>query len=117
MKLNFNSIRQVAQRHGDVHSALVVAVATIQGAPVFITTNRRGGGRVSKWTLHAEERLYKKVRYYLRNNEVSVVVVRFRKDGTIGMAKPCFQCDILLRKSGVAHVFYTDTYGKTEKLF
>lgn len=115
--MDFSKIYRKAKRQGDVHSALVVCIALIQGEPIFITTNRRGGGRVSRWTQHAEERMYKKVRYYLRNNEVSLVIVRFRKDGSIGMAKPCFGCDVLLRKSGVEHVFYTGVSGAIEKLF
>lgn len=117
--MNLERIYKKARRHGDVHSALVVAVATTANEPIIVTTNRRGGGRVSKWTTHAEERIAKKVAYYKRMGlvDIHITVMRFRKDGTLGMAKPCSGCEALLNASEVDHVYYTDSYGKICKLF
>jgi tRNA(Arg) A34 adenosine deaminase TadA len=58
---------------------------------------------------HAENRLCKKL-----DTGAEVYVARTRKDGTIGMARPCTFCERVLRSRGVKKVYYTvdgSTYG------
>jgi hypothetical protein len=115
--MNIKRIYRKALVHGTVESALVVAIATIQDEPVVMTTNKRHSRSVYSHTLHAEERLFPKLLYYVKDDDVSVTVIRFRKDGSLAMAKPCHGCDWLLRNAGVVHVYYSDMAGEIRKLF
>ena len=40
------------------------------------------------------------------------VSIRLRRSGTLGMAKPCLECQKYMRKNGVKSVMYTDSEGK-----
>ena len=54
-------------------------------------------------------------RRLLKKNDV-VHVVRFLKDGTPTMAKPCKYCQRYLYNNGVKRVRYTDWNGQWKKL-
>ena len=43
----------------------------------------------------------------------SIFVVRIRRNGTIGMAKPCNWCRELIEKMGIRKIFYTNALGET----
>jgi len=38
-------------------------------------------------------------------------VMRFRKDGSLGMSKPCKFCQRHIRSAGIRRVYYTDEAG------
>ena len=42
----------------------------------------------------------------------TVISVRVRKTGTVGMAKPCQACEQFLRDNGVKKVVYSDACGQ-----
>ncbi len=42
----------------------------------------------------------------------TIISVRVRKTGTIGMAKPCAACEAFLRENGVKKVIYSDANGQ-----
>lgn len=54
------------------------------------------------WNHHAEARLIRKL-----DVGSTVYVGRVRKDGSMGMAKPCASCARLLEKRGVKKVYYS----------
>ena len=62
---------------------------------------------------HAEMILCDRVNF---KKSDTVHVVRFLKDGTPTMAKPCKYCQRYLYKSGVRTVRYTDWQGQWKKL-
>ena len=63
--------------------------------------------------LHAEMALLKKC----KEGDVDIIhVIRFSKDGTITMAKPCPYCQKFLRQYGVKKVYYTNWSGEWEIL-
>jgi len=39
-----------------------------------------------------------------------------RKDGNLGMAKPCPKCEAMLREAGVKSVTYSNFDGQMEKM-
>jgi deoxycytidylate deaminase len=41
---------------------------------------------------------------------------RWRRDGTLGMAKPCPKCEKYMRDNGVKIVFYSDNTGQIKKM-
>lgn len=43
-------------------------------------------------------------------------VARRRRDGGLGLAKPCGRCMKVIRESGVRRVFYTDASGSWARL-
>lgn len=47
-----------------------------------------------------------------------LIVLRFRKDGTITMAKPCFHCQEMLKEHGIPFkiVYYSDDKGEIQCL-
>lgn len=46
----------------------------------------------------------------------SIYVVRVKKDGTLGMAKPCIRCQEFLRAVGVKRAYYSTNDGEIEVL-
>lgn len=45
-----------------------------------------------------------------------VVSIRMRKNGELGMAKPCPRCEAMLREAGVKSVTYSNYEGQMEKM-
>lgn len=41
---------------------------------------------------------------------------RWRKNGTMGMAKPCAKCESYMKAAGVKIVFYSDSEGQIQKM-
>jgi len=60
---------------------------------------------------HAETRVLSKVK-----KGDKLVVLRFFKDGSITMAKPCEICQMKLKQVGLTNVVYTDWSGKFQRL-
>lgn len=98
------------QHHCDVETQRVVAIATVgYGAIIGIETNRRGEGKVSKWSQHAEERLAHKLQSMrLREKNITISVIRWKRDGTLGMAKPCSGCMSLISGKGSARYWCSE---------
>jgi cytidine deaminase len=44
------------------------------------------------------------------------ISIRLRRSGTLGMAKPCLECQEFMRKHGVKSVMYTNREGAWEHL-
>lgn len=64
---------------------------------------------------HAEVHALSKLWPNKRKN-VKVYSMRFRKNGTWAMAKPCKNCENFLRDNGVKTVYYTDEAGLMVKM-
>jgi len=45
-------------------------------------------------------------------DEVDIIVVRSKKDGTLGTSKPCVDCLQSIREMGVSRVYYVDSVGE-----
>jgi deoxycytidylate deaminase len=45
-----------------------------------------------------------------------VVSIRLRKNGELGMAKPCPKCEVMLREAGVKSVMFSNYEGQMEKM-
>lgn len=106
-------------KHCDVKLTTVVAVVSLDDRPLFAVTNRRGKGSISKWTRHAEEMAVRRLsRWYSGNrvDDLELHVIRFRNNGTVGMAKPCPGCNSLVTKV-FSKVYYTNNSGFFERLF
>lgn len=59
--------------------------------------------------IHAEEKALGNTRARLRHG-ATLIVLRLRKSGRQGLAKPCEYCENLSRKSGIRNIWYsTDT--------
>lgn len=63
-------------------------------------------------TIHAEVALVLK----MRQAPPKINVVRFLKNGTVTMAKPCIHCQNFLRHRGVKLVRYTNWDGEWEEM-
>lgn len=104
-------------KHCTVKQARVVAIVSNEhGRPLFAVSNRRKNNGGGKWTYHAEELAVNRImRWYPKPKYLTMTVVRFKADGSLGMAKPCPEC---YKKVGVVnHLYYTDDSGTIQTLF
>ena len=79
----------------------------------------RGGAIVATGVnhdeLHAEVVALKKL-WPSERRGTKVYSLRLRRSDTLGMAKPCAECEAFMRENGVKLVFYTDREGKWAKM-
>lgn len=103
----------------------VGAVITRNGRIISVGTNRTN--RYSKYignkfrkcndSLHAEADAIMKL---LKESKLArlagadIHVSRIKKDGTVGMAKPCLHCSALIEAVGIRRVYYTTDLQTTE---
>lgn len=60
-------------------------------------------------SVHAEGLILIKTRFLdLDWNRTTLYLYRERKDGSIGLAKPCPGCQIALSERGIENIYYTD---------
>lgn len=45
----------------------------------------------------------------------TIYVARMKKDGSLGMAKPCLICAFAIKESGIKRIVYTDGVGTSEE--
>jgi hypothetical protein len=78
---------------------------------------RHADGNVS-YSGHAECRALVGWRHYDHPERLKVVVSRYKKDGTVAMAKPCINCQAALWRAGILarHVWYTNEEGKLQRM-
>lgn len=99
------------------HQILAIAMKP-NGYIVTSSTNKKGIGRISDFSYHAEELLYYKlagIRAVQRLGKIVVLVVRISEKHGVRLARPCKGCQNLLR--GVANkVFYTTDHGTIDRL-
>lgn len=105
-------------RSCDVQCAQVACVVLNNNVPIFATANRRGTGKCSTHTNHAEElairRLMRKKWY--STDLFTLIVIRTLKNGKLAMAKPCIRCQQLIKmcqkRINLSGVIYTNEAGK-----
>ena len=91
-----------------VRKALVIAIIYKRKKIISYGFNRRVMttsknspiNRYSKtFTIHAEDSAIRKAGS--RTKGADIMVIRLRKDGSFGNAKPCFDCQYLIDKAGI----------------
>lgn len=91
------------------------------GHIIASATNRiHSDGFVSNFSIHAEEFLINKLRKVKakeRFGKIRVLVVRLAKGKGWAMAKPCKNCENILRSYGVQEVSYTSEDGSIKILY
>lgn len=79
----------------------------------------RGGAIVATGVnhdlVHAEVAALNKI-WPNRRKDVTIWSFRLRRDGKLGMAKPCAKCQEFLRQNGVKNVYYTNPWGQMERM-
>lgn len=101
-----NIFRRLASRSD--HSLHHHAVLVTRGGQVVAKGFNRG-------YVHAEIQALSKV-WPNRRKGCKVWSIRIRKDGRVGMAKPCGPCEAFLRASGVDTVYYSTNDGGIEMM-
>lgn len=83
----------------------MVAFLLRNGKPIAYGVNKKGFRGAS---IHAEIDCLRKVRFQKRRGKnTTMVIIRHRKDGFTGNAKPCANCVEVLRNMGVKNVAWT----------
>jgi len=103
---NLNTAKKVCKKSDNVqhfHGSFVVVGGRIQAIGYNVGDT------------HAEIKALQQL-WPDKRRGVKVYSMRFRKDGTFGMAKPCPACESYMRANGVKTVFYTDVTGKLVKM-
>lgn len=78
-----------------------------------IVASRNAPARNKEPQCHAEARALRKAGSDAR----FVMIVRVKRDGSLGMAMPCKNCQNLLRARRAKRVVYTDTSGRLKTLW
>lgn len=100
---------EVAQRfNNDVRAHAIGAVAVRRDGA--IVSARNGPSQTPEPCVHAEYRVLRKAGW-----GAEVFVARMRKDGSLGMAKPCEYCAAALTAMG-ALVWYSNDEGRVVRL-
>lgn len=81
------------------------AIGIRKDGTIVMARNEASPGR--DYHVHAETRLTKK----LGLDSPMVLVVRTLKNGELAMAKPCAQCEAILKSYRVKKIFYTTDDG------
>jgi deoxycytidylate deaminase len=92
----------------DVRKARVIAIIFKRNRVISYGFNRivmsrtelhHTGQARAYWTKHAEADALKKAGR--RSNGAQMLVVRIKRDGTFGTAKPCFGCQFLIERAEI----------------
>ena len=66
-------------------------------------------------SIHAEIDCLRKIRFQKRRGKnTTMIIIRHRKDGLIGLAKPCANCIEVLRGMGIKNVAWTTSHQTIE---
>jgi len=112
MNKYFKMARQAATK-GDTKEAsrryrLAAVGVRTDGA---VVTSSNLPNRTPEPRAHAEARVARKLDW-----GSTVYVVRIKRDGTLGMARPCKQCQAAMRLKGVRYCHYSISENETGKL-
>lgn len=99
-------IKEHLRKHpNNVRKAKLLAFVVDGDTIISVGYNRKRFSADGKFTFHAEESaLFKAGR---RAKGKILYVIRFRKDGTIGIAKPCKDCEYMSKKYEIRRIFYS----------
>ena len=108
----------------NIHRARMGAVITKGRRILSVGHNEMRGYRKCpskrRWvnSLHAEQaailKLLNKGKIYELSG-ATIHVTRIKRDGNVGMARPCETCEELIRAVGIKRVIYTNDLGKVEE--
>jgi deoxycytidylate deaminase len=79
----------------------------------------RGGAIVATGVNHDEQHaevVALKCLWPSERRGTKVYSLRLRRSGTLGMAKPCPECEAFMREAGVKLVIYTDRLGNWARM-
>ncbi len=85
------------------------AVAIRQDGKWIVSHN--GSSSHPVYEAHAEARCLRKA-----GRGATLIVARVRKDGTLGLAKPCRRCQALIKSKEVHAVYYSTNENTFERL-
>jgi len=118
-----NAALKVAKKSDVVRGKVGAVCFTNTGNILAFASNKIFYGQMSKkkFTIHAEAALLAKLvriracsRFGLKNLNILVVRYKAEIDG-LAIAKPCVNCQYLLKMSGIT-VYYTDENGEIKLL-
>lgn len=104
MKPNLSMISRIAEKsnhHQHRHAVLVV-----RGGQIVATGYNHN-------EIHAEVNGLSKI-WPNRRKGLKVYSFRIRRDGSLGLAKPCVECEAFLKANGVKQVWYSTNEGTIE---
>jgi hypothetical protein len=101
---------RAALRHSDEKGFLVGAAAIRNDGTLVSAGNGPSIGVTPR--AHAESRLCRKL-----DCGATVLVIRVRRDGTLGCALPCRDCVRTLESNMVRRVFYSNAVGEICRLW
>ncbi len=106
MKERRFSLKQNLDLHPkNVKTATCMAFVVRRGKVVAVGYNRRVFPNAEKFSQHAEIAAIRKAGMRARGS--SIYVLRFKKDGTYGLAKPCLNCSRVIERVGIVRVYYS----------
>ena len=108
--LNFDDFIERARYYAsksNCRNGMAAVLFRNKGKPLAWGFNKKGYRGSS---IHAEVDAIKQIKMQKkRANNASILVCRFRKDGSYAMAKPCANCIEVLKMAGIKKVAWTTT--------
>lgn len=104
-----------------LHTKHKVGAAIVKGGRILATgfNSLSPSYKLKTKTRHAEAAAILKMLNGLRLHDLAgadMYVTRFTKGGVTGMAKPCTECQKLMRSVGIKRTFYTTDNNTTEMM-
>lgn len=119
MDLNIaNKLLELSKNLAPVANAKIISAVVYKGKIYGLGSNsykthplaKEFHNTENKECLHAEMDALIKASYHLSEKQLSIsdlYVMRTKKDGSIGLAKPCDGCESFIRKFGIKNVYYS----------
>lgn len=106
MKFNLFPIKEHLSKHPkDIRKATMITFVTNGDSIIAVGYNRRKFPYDGRFTYHSEEAALKIAGRRAKGS--TVYVIRIKKNGSLGYAKPCDFCRKYIEKYGVAKVYYS----------
>lgn len=104
------------------HKKKPVGCAYVVGSKVIIGSNDIKTAPIAKELGHRWERIHAEVNVlkFLPEEDLggTLFVYRQKKDGSLGLARPCDSCMVLIRRLGIRKIVYTTNGGfAVERLY
>ena len=109
------SVRFARRAASESNCETPMSATIVRGGQVLAVGRNQKGYRGA--SLHAEIDALRQLRRQKRGPEgTDIHVFRFGANGELRMSKPCRECFVALRASGISRVFYHDSEGVQQVL-
>ena len=90
----------------DVKKAWLLSIIVKRSKIISVGFNKRMQYWPNRFTKHSEHDVLDKAG--IRAKGADLFIFRLKRDGSFGMARPCKNCFLLIKKAGIVNIEYTN---------